>query len=145
MQFRVQNHQIRLKFCMEDNEGSVAMLRRKLLIVNLIFAFLITACVSGEPSYTAHVWEDMDGNGVQGPDELPMDGIVIQIVNQSNGLLWMRPITDEDGNTFPFKAGDTCGQYSLILNVPDGYWPTTPIIVNPKDCSAAQFGLKVFP
>lgn len=121
------------------------MMRRKILIASLMFICLITACVSGEPSYTAHVWEDVDGNGVQGPDELPMEGIVIQIVNQSSGLLWMRPITDADGNTFPFKAGDTCGQYSLLISVPDGYWPTTPIIVNPQDCSTAQFGLKVFP
>jgi hypothetical protein len=126
-------------------EGSMAMMRRKILIISLIFICLVTACVSGEPSYTAHVWEDVDGNGVQGPEELPMDGIVIQIVNKSNGLLWMRPITDDEGNTFPFKAGDTCGQYSLLLSVPDGYWPTTPIIVNPQDCGEAQFGLKVYP
>ena len=121
------------------------MHRMGILIVILILFCLVTACVSREPSYTARVWEDIDGNGVQGPDELPMDGVVIQIVNQSNGLLWMRSITDTDGNTFPFKAGDTCGQYSLLLVVPEGYWPTTPVMVNPSNCETVEFGLKNYP
>ena len=121
------------------------MYRRGLLIVGILVLCLSTACVAGEPSYTAHVWEDVDGNGVQGNDELPIDGVVIQIVNQANGLLWMRPITDADGNTFPFKAGDSCGQYTILVSVPDGYWPTTPVMVNSQSCEEAQFGLKSIP
>jgi len=121
------------------------MLRTGMLITIILLFGLITACVSSEPTYVAHVWEDVDGNGVQGDDEQPLGEIVVQIVNQSNGLLWMRPVTDADGNTFPLKAGDTCGQYSILLNVPEGYWPTTPIMVNPSTCETVRFGLRAYP
>jgi hypothetical protein len=115
-----------------------------LIIVFFLFTFL-SACGLGEPSYTAHVWEDSDGDGRQGDEEQPLEGIVIQIVDQVNGHLWMRPVTDEEGNSFPFKAGDTCGQYALIVSVPDGYWPTTPVVVNTPNCGTAHFGLKKYP
>jgi len=121
------------------------MYRKGLLITSVLLLCLATACVAGEPSYNAHVWEDIDGDGVQGTDEMPMAGIIVQIVDQSNGLLWMRPVTDSDGNTIPFKAGDSCGQYDIYLSVPDGYWPTTPIVVNSSNCETAQFGLKEYP
>lgn len=121
------------------------MYRKGLLITSVLLLCLATACVAGEPAYKAHVWEDADGDGVEGKDELPMAGITVQIVDQSNGLLWMRPVTDSDGNTFPFKAGDSCGQYDIYLSVPDGYWPTTPIVVNSPNCETAQFGLKEYP
>ena len=121
------------------------MYRIILLTTSVLLLCLATACAVGEPSYIAHVWEDADGDGVQGTDEMPMNGIIVQIVDQSNGLLWMRSVTDADGNTFPFKAGDTCGQYDIYLNVPDGYWPTTPVVVNTPNCETAQFGLKAYP
>ena len=115
------------------------------LLTSVILLCLATACAASQPSYTAHVWEDADGDGRQGEDERPMGGIVVQIVDQTNGHLWMRPVTDAEGNTFPFKAGDTCGQYDIYLNVPDGYWPTTPIVVNTQNCESAQFGLRAYP
>lgn len=121
------------------------MYRIGFVITSVLLLCLATACVAGEPSYNAHVWVDIDGDGVQGTDEMPMAGIIVQIVDQSNGLLWMRPVTDSDGNTFPFKAGDSCGQYDIYLSVPDGYWPTTPIVVNTPNCETAQFGLKEYP
>ena len=121
------------------------MKRNRLLILNVIILCLLAACSAGEPSFTAHVWEDVDGDGRQGEEERPMQGIVVQIVDQTNGHLWNRPVTDSDGNTFPFKAGDTCGQYAMILSVPDGYWPTTPVVVNTPNCGMAHFGLKKYP
>ena len=57
----------------------------------------------------------------------------------------MRSITDADGFTFPFKAGTTCGEYTLQINVPDEYWPTTPVIQIPQNCETVKFGLKEFP
>lgn len=116
-----------------------------LLIASVLLICLITACGASQPSYTAHVWKDVDGDGRQGADERPMAGIVVQIVDLANGYLWMRPVTDAEGNTFPFRAGDTCGQYAIILSVPDGYWPTTPVVVNTTNCGTAHFGLKKFP
>ena len=121
------------------------MYRIGIMILSLLILFLATACEASEPSYTAHVWEDADGNGRQGEDEKPMDEIVVQIVNQANGFLWNRSLTDADGNTFPFRAGDTCGQYTIYLSVPEGYWPTTPVVVNTPNCETAQFGLKEYP
>ena len=121
------------------------MKTREFLITSLLVLILVTACSPREPSYTAYVWEDEDGDGRQGEEEQPMDGIVVQIVDLANGHLWMRPVTDADGDTFPFKAGDTCGQYAIILSVPDGYWPTTPVVVNTTNCGTAHFGLKKFP
>jgi hypothetical protein len=121
------------------------MHRYVLLITSILLLCLAAACAASQPSYTAHVWEDADGDGNQSEEEKPMEGIVIQIIDQSNGHLWMRPITDSEGNTFPFKAGDTCGQYDIYLNVPDGYWPTTPVVVNTPNCGTAHFGLKKFP
>ncbi|UCD41092.1 MAG: hypothetical protein JSV69_10945 [Chloroflexota bacterium] len=119
--------------------------RKVLLIAGILLLCLATACRASEPSYSAHVWEDVDGDGRQGEEEQPLEGIVVQIVDLANSHLWMRPMTDAEGNTFPFKAGDTCGQYALILNVPDGYWPTTPVVVNTPNCGTAHFGLKVYP
>ena len=121
------------------------MSRLGLMIICVLLLCLVTACGVGEPSYTAYVWEDADGDGRQGPDETPMAGIVVQIVDASNGLLWMRPVTDSDGNTFPFSAGDSCGQYDIYLSVPDDYWPTTPIVVHTQNCEIARFGLKPYP
>lgn len=121
------------------------MYRKGLLFTSILLLCLATACIAGEPSYSAHVWEDIDGDGNQGEDEMPMAGIIVQIVDQSNGILWMRPVTDADGNTFPFKAGDSCGQYDIYLSVPEGYWPTTPIVVNNPNCAIAQFALKEYP
>ncbi len=115
------------------------------LLTSFLVVCITAACSSGEPTYTAHVWEDADGDGVQGSEEQPMEGVVIQIVDQTHGLLWMNPVTDADGNSFPFKAGDTCGQYSMILVVLDGYWPTTPVVVNTPNCGTAHFGLKEYP
>jgi hypothetical protein len=54
-------------------------------------------------------------------------------------------VKDADGNTFPFKAGDSCGQYDIYLSVPEGDWPTTPIVVNNPNCAIALFGLKEYP
>lgn len=121
------------------------MSRRGLLIIVFFLFTFLSACGLGEPSYTAHVWEDEDGDGRQGREENPMAGVVVQIFDQSKGHLWMRPVTDADGNTFPFKAGDTCGQYAMIVSVPDGYWPTTPVVVNTPNCGTAHFGLKKYP
>jgi hypothetical protein len=121
------------------------MNHKLLLAIGLLVLFLIAACGTGEPSYTAYVWEDVDGDGRQGSEEEPMGGIVVQIVDLANGHLWMRPVTDADGNTFPFRAGDTCGEYAIILSVPDGYWPTTPVVVNTPNCGTAHFGLKKYP
>lgn len=121
------------------------MLKIGLLIISVVLLCFATACGTGEPSYTAYVWEDTDGDGRQGEDEKPMAGIVLQIIDTANGYLWNRPVTDADGNTFPFRAGDTCGQYAIYLSVPDGYWPTTPVMANTPNCEIARFGLKEFP
>jgi hypothetical protein len=126
-------------------EGRQPMSRTRLLILSILLITFLSACGTGEPTYTAHVWEDADGDGVEGSEEQPMEGIFVQIVDQANGHLWMRPVTDADGNTFPFKAGDTCGQFVIILSVPDGYWPTTPVVVNTPNCGTAHFGLKEYP
>jgi hypothetical protein len=121
------------------------MSRRELLIIGFFLIMFLSACGAGEPVYVAHVWEDVDGDGRQGEEERSMQGIIVQIVDQTNGLLWKRPVTDSEGNTFPFKAGDTCGQYAMILSVPDDYWPTTPVVVDIPNCGTAHFGLKKYP
>jgi hypothetical protein len=121
------------------------MYRIGVLILTILVLFIATACGASEPSYTAHVWEDADGDGREGEEEKPLAGIVLQIIDLKNGYLWNRPVTDKDGNTFPFRAGDTCGQYAIYLSVPDGYWPTTPVMVNTPNCEIARFGLKEFP
>jgi hypothetical protein len=121
------------------------MKRIGLLIACVILLTLIAACSAGEPSYSAHVWEDLDGDGMEGEEEPALEGIVVQIINQSSGLLWMRTETDQEGNTFPFRAGGSCGQYAVYINVPEGYWPTTPVVTAPPSCETVKFGLKEGP
>ncbi len=116
------------------------------LITNvLLLLCLAVSCTVSDSSYSAHVWQDLDGDGKQGTNEIPMAGIVIQIVSPSNGLLWERSRTDSDGNIYSFSAGGSCGQYDIYLNIPDGYWPTTPVVVNTPNCETAQFGLEPYP
>jgi hypothetical protein len=121
------------------------MKRIGLITLGVFVLILFASCSANDPSYRAFVWEDSNGDGRQAEDEEPISGVVIQIINQSNGLLWMRSITDADGFTFPFKAGTTCGEYTLQINVPDEYWPTTPVIQIPQNCETVNFGLKEFP
>ena len=121
------------------------MFRIILLVMVVIMICLTAACASVEPSYQAFVWEDVNGDGDQGPDEEALAGITVQIVDQSNGLLWKRPKTDDQGYTFPFTAGDTCGQYGIQLVVPEDYWPSTPVIAYPQNCEIVEFGLNPYP
>jgi hypothetical protein len=119
----------------------IGLLTKSVLLL-LCFA---TSCRVSDSSYSAHVWEDSNGNGKQDANENPMVGIGIQIVDPSNGLLWERSITDSDGNIYSFSPGGNCGQYDIYLSVPDGYWPTTPVVVNTPKCETAQFGLRPYP
>jgi hypothetical protein len=116
------------------------------LIFTMLLLLIAAACsFASESSYSTLVWEDLDGDGKQGADENPMSGVIVQIVDSSNGLLWQRAVTDSDGNIFPFTPGVGCEQYDIYLSVPDEYWPTTPVIVNTTNCATAKFGLKPYP
>ena len=122
------------------------MYRIGLLTITILLLCLSSACsIASDSSYSTLIWEDLDGDGKQGEDENPMPGVVVQIVNSSNGLLWQRTVTDSDGNIFPFSPDDSCEQYDIYLSVPDDYWPTTPIVVNTPNCATAKFGLRPYP
>jgi hypothetical protein len=109
----------------------------------LLLAFLLTSCSAvHDSSYQAHVWEDKNGNGLQDKGESDLQGITVQIIDPTNGLLWRRSITDTSGNIDEFSAGGTCGQYLLVLSVPEGYWPITPVYAKTLNCEIAQFGLR---
>ena len=41
------------------------MYRKGLLFTSILLLSHATACIAGEPSYSAHVWEDIDGDGNQ--------------------------------------------------------------------------------
>jgi hypothetical protein len=118
---------------------------RSLMFVGLLLCLAVSCGTVSDSSYSAHVWEDLDADGEQDAGEAPMAGVVIQIVNPSNGLLWERSVTDSDGNISSFSAGGTCGDYNIYLSVPDGYLPTTPVLRNTPRCEVAEFGLHPYP
>ena len=68
------------------------MSRIGLIVVILMLVGIATACGTGEPSYTAYVWEDKDGDGRQGEDEEPIAGIVLQIIDKLTST--ERPVDD---------------------------------------------------
>lgn len=98
--------------------------------------------VTYDASYEVHVWEDHNDDGVEDPNEQPMGGVVIQFVDPATGWFWQRDATDANGNLSAFSAGGNCGDYMIILVVPDGYWPTTG--VTSVTCTAS-FGLRPYP
>jgi hypothetical protein len=115
-------------------------------IVFLLTSLITSACnVAHDVTYSAHVWEDLDQDGQEDPGEKPLAGIVIQIVDPSNGLLWQRSITDSNGNIAAFSAGGTCGQYNIYISIPDDYWPTTQVVINTPKCEKVRFGLRLLP
>ena len=115
-----------------------------LFLLGILFlsGFLASCTAAHDGSYAAHVWLDSNQNGKQDQNEKPLTGVVIQIVNPSTGDLWTRSVTDDKGDIYLFSAGGTCGQYNLYLSVPEGYWPTTPVVANTPHCETAQFGLR---
>lgn len=88
---------------------------------------------------------DTDEDGQQDADEPPMQNVVVQIVDPSTGHLWSRETTDAQGQIYAFSAGGQCGQYSLYLSIPDGYWPTTRVVANTPPCDEIKFGLRPYP
>jgi SdrD B-like domain len=98
-----------------------------------------------DATYAAHVWLDINGNGQEDSNEMPFSGVIIQIVDRSNGLLWQRSMTDDAGNINAFSAGGKCGAYDIYLSVPEGYWPTTKVKINTPKCETANFGLRPYP
>ncbi|MBN1485938.1 MAG: hypothetical protein JXA37_14590 [Chloroflexia bacterium] len=117
------------------------MSKGRLLIVGGLLLCLLSAC-SGDAGSTAYVWEDLNGDGQPGPNEPAMAGVVIQIVYPSSGELWGRYVTNAEGMIIAFHPGAACGDYDLYLSVPDGYWPTTPVVASPPKCERALFGLR---
>jgi len=115
------------------------------LAIILLLTFLLASCVRlHDSSYRAHVWEDRNDNGVQETGESDLQGITIQIIDPRNGLLWSRSNTDTSGSIDEFSAGGTCGYYVIVLSVPEGYWPTTPVYAKTPTCETAQFGLRKY-
>lgn len=100
------------------------------------------AGVVSDAQYDAHVWEDLDDDRIEDAGERPLAGVVIQFVGPETGWFWQRGATDANGDLSVFSAGGICGDYMMILVVPDGFWPTTS--VTEADCDAS-FGLKPYP
>jgi len=117
----------------------------KILFFVLILLLLTSCQTTKDGSYSAHVWEDVNGNGVQETSERSLEGIVIQIIDPANGNLWGREITDTQGNVNAFSPGGSCGQYQIYLSIPNGYRPTTRVVVTSPKCEVAQFGLQITP
>lgn len=82
------------------------------------------------------VWEDMNANGIQEPDEPGINGINIHLYNE-NGIFLRKTMT---GSTNEGKKGMylfdylPAGKYFLKVIVPGGYYLTTPLLGN--DASA---------
>jgi len=125
----------------------VSMLVRFILMLTIAFLLLVmTGCQTpmADAVYMAHTWEDSNQNGQEDPGEGPLEGIQIQIID-SSGRLWRKAQTASDGNIYEFSAGGKCGQYDIYLSVPNGYKPTTPVVINTPGCEVARFGLVPLP
>lgn len=110
-----------------------------------VILFLTSCQASHDAAYSAHVWEDLNGNGIQDDGEPPMEEVVIQIIDPATGILWGREVTNAKGNVNVFSAGGSCGDYQIYLSVPNGYRPTTKVLINTPNCEAAQFGVLAYP
>ncbi|MEZ4675057.1 MAG: SdrD B-like domain-containing protein [Caldilineaceae bacterium] len=69
------------------------------------------------------VWEDLNHDGVQDPNEPGIPGVVVTLTD-SNGLT-QTVTTDANGN-YTFPALISGEPYTVTFVTPDGYMPTTP-------------------
>jgi hypothetical protein len=80
--------------------------------------------VDGSASATVQTWQDMDGDGQQGPGEPPLPWITI-------GLGYEQSLTDSSGHgtLSVFKPGCACRCWEgevVSADIPPGYRATTP-------------------
>jgi 4-hydroxybenzoate polyprenyltransferase len=92
-----------------------------------------------DATFSALVWEDVNGNGVQDEGEQPVNGAAVHrgaCAGQGSGR---RMFTDEKGRVFELIPGGSYDDMCMELVVPDGYEPTTPIRVKG---GVAEFGIR---
>jgi SdrD B-like protein/PKD domain-containing protein len=78
---------------------------------------------------TGTKFEDLDGDGVRDPGEPGMEGVVIYLDSNNNGLLdpgEQSAITEEDGQYL--LEVSSAGEYTVREIIPDGYHQTAPLV-----------------
>jgi len=70
---------------------------------------------------------DLDGDGAQGPDEPPLEGVEITLIGLGDTGAMAKAFSGEDG-TFVFN-NLLPGEYAVEETVPSGYYATRPIRV----------------
>ena len=85
--------------------------------------------VEGDAALEGSIWVDADGDGVQDPDELPLEGVVVVVTWEGpNGPVVLTTMTDADGNwELPNLPP---GSYTVSVDestVPSGYLETIPV------------------
>jgi len=116
------------------------------LVSILLLSFMAVSCrrpIMVFP-FCAYVWADLNGNGVQDPDEEPVPMVFIQVVNPSGRRQWEQGVTSRKGVFCTLETMAPChaDQRDVYLIVPAGYLPTTPVVVRTESCDYAQFGLR---
>jgi LPXTG-motif cell wall-anchored protein len=89
---------------------------------------------------------DLDGDGAQGPEEPPLEGVEITLIGIGDTGAMAKAITGVDG-TFLFK-NLLPGEYAVEETVPSGYYATRPVrvevIVGPGESVMVVFANTVY-
>ncbi|GAB3992727.1 hypothetical protein GCM10028807_26230 [Spirosoma daeguense] len=70
-----------------------------------------------------YVWADLNGNGIQDPTELPIQGVIVTLI--SNGTVVATTVTNASG-IYSFTGLTPGVPYSVSFTAPTGYTATTP-------------------
>ncbi len=69
------------------------------------------------------VWNDLNGNGIQDPDEPGLSGVVVELRNKDGVVI---ATTTTDSNGFYVFENVTPGTYSVTFKAPSGFDFTAP-------------------
>ena len=83
-----------------------------------------------EASIGDKVWNDLNINGIQDPDEPGMPGVTVRLYNGFDSLLVRSDISDENGNYLMERLSGS--EYYLQAELPDGY-RFSPVDVDSND------------
>jgi uncharacterized repeat protein (TIGR01451 family) len=91
---------------------------------------IITITVTPTGSIGQFVWEDLNANGLQDPDEPGIAGVTVRLLDSNGNFL---QDTDTDGMGF-YLFEDLCaGDYILEFASPSGFLPTVQLNTDGKD------------
>jgi uncharacterized repeat protein (TIGR01451 family)/LPXTG-motif cell wall-anchored protein len=77
-----------------------------------------TADVEQPAALGDYVWEDLDEDGIQDPEEFPVAGVVVNLYGADN--MWLASTTTDEDGLYLFD-GLAAGEYRVEFELPGGY------------------------